>query len=86
MSGHKFTLDGQILEGAESRAAFNRDAARLNQLQLEDNWIREKLHLVMQTKPSSIIQRVLPADFFPAVMSRIDSWFFSGKFYLDVCK
>lgn len=86
MSGHKFTSNGRILEGTESRAAFNRNVARLNQLQQEDNWIKEKLHLVMQTKPSSMIQRVLSSDFFPAVMSRIDSWFFSGKFYLDVCR
>ena len=86
MSGHKFTSNGQILEGAESRAAFNRNIARLNQLQLEGNWIKEKLHLVMQTRPSSMIQRVLSSDIFPAVMSRIDSCFFSGKFYLDVCK
>ena len=86
MSGHKFTSNGRILEGAESSEAFRKNTSRLNQLQLERNWIKEKLHLVMQTMPSNMVQRLLSSDLLPAVMSRVDSWLFTGKFYLEIYK
>lgn len=86
MSGHKFTSEGRILEGSASRAAFEKNIVRLEQLQREDAWIREKLHLAIKAKSSNMPQRVLSSDFLPAVMSRVDSWLFSRKFYLDVCK
>ena len=85
MSGHKFTSNGRILEGSESRAAFEKNIARSGQLQREDDWTREKLHLAIKTKSSNVFQRILSSDFFPAMMSRFDSWWFRRKFYLDVC-
>ena len=84
MSGHKFTKDGQILDGKESREAFLRDHKRLEQLKCERAWTAE--HFTREVKKMSTFKRLLSADFFPSLMSRYDSWRFKGREYNDVVR
>ena len=76
MSGHKFTQDGRILEGAESREAFLKEKARMEQLLREDEWSNETVGITI--RPMSWIMRLLSADWIPALQSRLDTCRFKG--------
>lgn len=82
MSGHKFTKDGRILDGGDSNAAFRKDVARLNQLQREARWTKEKVGKLGGNR--SRFMRLMTADYIPAVLSRIDSWLYRGRHLSDV--
>lgn len=82
MSGHKFTKDGRILDGRESREAFMKDTARLAQLQCESKWTQESIQL--EFSGMTWVRRMLSSDVIPATMSRFDTWRFRGKNYKTV--
>lgn len=82
MSGHKFTGDGKILEGAASNAAYNRDLKRKKQLEQEAAWMRERVEI----RKASKWRYRLAASFLPALMSRYDTLRWRGKSLQDVLK
>ena len=83
MSGHKVTQDGRILDGRESQIAFSKDKPRMIQLKRESEWISRKHTLLKVDKAQSFFHRILSSDFYAAVMSRIDTWKYYGKSYLE---
>ena len=82
MSGHKITPEGKILEGKDSRDAFERNVYRQNQLSKERIWTCEKLGF--SGKQMSRIMQRLTADYIPAILSRVDTWRYKGRQILDV--
>lgn len=82
MSGHKFTSEGTILEGAASREAFRKNQIRLEQIQREKDWLREKFPKVQWHL--SRFMSLLTADYVPAIMSRYDTWRYRGQTLKDV--
>ncbi len=82
MSGHKFTSEGAILEGAASREAFRKNQIRLEQIQREKDWLREKFPKVKWHL--SRFMSLLTADYVPAMMSRYDTWRYRGRPLNDV--
>lgn len=82
MSGHKFTKDGRILDGKESRDAFMKNIARLEQLRREAKWTQEDVQL--EFTGMTWLERMLSSDLIPAAMSRFDTWRFRGKHYQEI--
>ena len=82
MSGHKFTSEGTILEGAASCEAFRKNQIRLEQIQREKDWLREKFPKVQWHL--SRFMSLLTADYVPAIMSRYDTWRYRGQTLKDV--
>lgn len=82
MSGHKFTKEGEILDGEASKKAFDKNLVRLKQIKMEEQWMLEKVAGAI-AKPTRI-GSFFSAKFLPALMSRIDTWRYRGKKYTKV--
>ena len=76
MSGHKFTADGKILDGAASRVAYVKNKSRLEQLDREREWTREKISI--PKIGIGHMMRWLTTSACAVALSRFDSWRFHG--------
>ncbi len=82
MSGHKFTKEGAILEGEASRQAYKKNTKRVEQIRREVMWMRAKFPDVQWEVPK--IMSLMTVDYVPAILSRFDTWRYSGRHLLDV--
>ena len=82
MSGHKFTMDGRILEGKASREAFLKNKRRLEQINAEHAWTNECVGI--KNRSLSLGERVISVDPLPAIISRFDTWRYRGHNYQDL--
>lgn len=77
MSGHKFSGNGEILEGKKSISAFKNNLKRLEQINKEEEWTNEKVVFNIRSIPK--IMQLLSADYIPALFSRIDTRLYKGR-------
>ena len=82
MSGHKVTADGKILDGHASELAFARKTDRQRQLDSEYQWSDTKIGFVRKRIPW--VLQLASADVLPALMSRVDSFYYKGHLLCDV--
>lgn len=82
MSGHKVMSDGSILDGNTSKEAFAKNYTRQKQLEKEKMWTEEKLGFTR--KRMSRLVQVITADYMPAIVSRIDTYRYKGRFVFDL--
>lgn len=80
MSGHNFNPDGTLATNAFSAEALHKNEKKRIQLEKEDAWTREKVPLLK--KKMNRFSSLLFADYFPALMSRLDTHRVAGMPYL----
>lgn len=84
MSGHKFTKDGKILQGKDSRIAYEKDCKRMAQLKKERHWIRDGLVGSEAEMPKAV--RFLTTSFAAAFLSRCDTLRWRNRYCYDIFK